>query len=131
MISARYIYMSLVVDSLKLNSRHSHRCLQTCGLPHVVAVRSCPDPPAIPNAVYQAEPTNVMVADRYRGMSYAFRRHVRYYCIKGYELVDSVVDPVLTCSESEWYGPIPTCGESAFTFACAFTGRVGCLAVLV
>lgn len=66
---------------------------------------TCPVPPAVPNAMFHFEP--------YDGASSGSReeegQQVRYTCIKGFEMVEDSIEPILACKNGEWDGPIPTC----------------------
>ncbi|XP_076441635.1 uncharacterized protein LOC143280820 [Babylonia areolata] len=66
---------------------------------------TCPVPPAVPNAMFHFEVCCGMKQPAVEEQV----QQVRYTCIKGYEMVDDTVEPVLTCKNGEWEGPIPTC----------------------
>ena len=73
---------------------------------------TCPVPPAVPNAMYHFEPFSGLgtLGLEQEGQT------VRYTCVKGYEMVDDSMEPVLTCRNGEWEGPIPTCGKIPVKF---------------
>ena len=68
---------------------------------------TCPVPPAVPNAMYHFDP----YSSAYMKKLDQEGQRVRFDCIKGFEMVDDTIEPVLTCKNGQWVGPIPTCGQ--------------------